>query len=492
MYLTYWGLTKNPFDSVPDPGMYFSAHTTVENTVAELLFAIEEGNECLAVVVGDAGLGKTMTLRVVLNEVDSEKYRIAYVTNPDVTFAQLLREVIGQLKGEPCSTRGRDALLEEFNRILFETADAGRKVLIFIDEGNAMSGHCLEGLRLLTNMQEDSRNLMTIILAGQPRLARMLEDPRRANLFQRVGVYSKLEPLASEEQLKHYVHHRLERAGVSRPLFDDTAIQAIHDSCDGIPRLINRVCKLSLKAGETHNLEQINAEIVRVIADRFGTERRKKRGEKNPPAVTVRKPEDPPLSSLNADVTPPAGVAAVPGPAATPTPIESRQTKGRVKNRRTKNNLSQTSVEPASPPPTMPAPQTLTESSTSDDAEAAAAVSEPTQPLPIPSNRATDSPVLTPYPTPSNGGNGHSNGNGKVFAVVPPPLRGTDGEASLHVPEAIVTALCAIADERQRIRLAGQFAAKQIQDHPELYTEASIDPVKAWDNLRAEMLRMAS
>ena len=64
IYYEYWGLTRPPFDNVPDPAMYFNMHTSVETAIGEILFAIEEGNECLAVIVGDVGLGKTMTLRV--------------------------------------------------------------------------------------------------------------------------------------------------------------------------------------------------------------------------------------------------------------------------------------------------------------------------------------------------------------------------------------------------------------------------------------------
>jgi len=105
MYLDYWKLNRNPFDNVPDPRMYFSEHSTVEGTVSELLFAVEEANECLAVVVGDVGLGKTMSLRVVLNELDQGKYKIAYITNPDVTFNQLLRDIVGQLQGDRCQIR---------------------------------------------------------------------------------------------------------------------------------------------------------------------------------------------------------------------------------------------------------------------------------------------------------------------------------------------------------------------------------------------------
>ena len=60
MYFEYWHLQKPPFDNVPDPSMYAECHTSMENAIAETLFAIEEGNECLAVIIGDVGLGKTL------------------------------------------------------------------------------------------------------------------------------------------------------------------------------------------------------------------------------------------------------------------------------------------------------------------------------------------------------------------------------------------------------------------------------------------------
>ena len=83
MYYTYWGLEKPPFDNVPDPSMYVESHSSVENTVAETLFAIEEGNECVAVIVGDIGSGKTLSLRLILDSLDPDKYRIAFITNPE-------------------------------------------------------------------------------------------------------------------------------------------------------------------------------------------------------------------------------------------------------------------------------------------------------------------------------------------------------------------------------------------------------------------------
>jgi type II secretory pathway predicted ATPase ExeA len=270
MYTDFWGLKKPPFDNVPDPTMYVDSHLSVENTIAETLFAIEEGNECLTVIVGDVGLGKTLSLRMILDSLDHEKYKIAFVTNPDMSFVQLLKEIVGQLIGKECEIRGKIELLEVFNKLLFETADEGKKVLIFIDEANAISPTNLESLRLLTNMQDDDRNLFTIVLAGQLEFAKRLEHRSRANLYQRIGTYNKIEKMESEELVKKYVETRMKLAGAARKIFADEAIHWLWEYSEhGVPRLVNKIAKLCLKAGETNNFHIITGEIVQQIGERF-------------------------------------------------------------------------------------------------------------------------------------------------------------------------------------------------------------------------------
>jgi general secretion pathway protein A len=413
MYYEYWGMTKSAFDNVPDPKMYFKMHRTAESAVAEILFAVEEGNECLAVLVGDVGLGKTTALRVVLDTLDMEKYRVAFITNPDVTFNQLVRDVIGQLKGEPCEIKQKDELLEEFNHLLFETVDAGKKILVFIDEGNALKTANLESLRLLTNMQEDDRNLFTIILAGQLKLGKMLEDPRRANLFQRIGVYCRLEKMESAEVVKYYVEHRMERAGTTRQVFTDGAYERIYEFSEGIPRLVNKICKLSLKAGETNELEVINDEVVAEIAGRFERIRdqvkRKKKKAAKAKAAEKKVPEK---------------VEA---------PAEEVE---EVKNLR-----DELAPEPAP--------------------EEAAPVVEAEEYAPVVQEEAT--PV-------------------------------EEEAVEERQGEAVIVGLTSEAREKgmqlsehDRLRYAGQLAAQQLKQHPEI-VKAAQDPLERWKELREEIL----
>ncbi len=270
MYFEYWQLQKPPFDNVPDPSMYAECHTSMENAIAETLFSIEEGNECLAVIIGDVGLGKTLSLRIIIDSLSPEKYQIALITNPSISFVQLLNEIIGQLTESPCNEKKKAGLLEVFNKLLFQAADAGKKIVLLIDEANAIIPSNLESLRLLTNMQDDRRNLFTMVLAGQIELARRLEDPKRVNLFQRIGTYSRIEKIDSLYQLKTYVETRLRLAGGTRPLFtEDTYPLFWKYSDQGVPRLINKIAKLCLKAGETHGLRQIDANVVYQVGRQF-------------------------------------------------------------------------------------------------------------------------------------------------------------------------------------------------------------------------------
>jgi MSHA biogenesis protein MshM len=270
MYYEYWGLKKPAFDNVPDPSMYVDCHTSMENAIAETLFAIEEGDECIAVIVGDVGLGKTMSLRMIIDSLAQEKYNIVLITNPGISFVQILQEIIGQLTGKQCEEKRKVDLLEMFNHHLFETLEEGRKILIFIDEANAITPINLENLRLLTNMQGDKRNLFTMVLAGQIEFAKRLEHPKRANLFQRVGTYSRIDKLESAERVRQYVETRVTLAGATKKIFADDAFEKLWQQSDhGVPRLVNKLSKLCLKAGETNNIAFITGEMVDQIGSRF-------------------------------------------------------------------------------------------------------------------------------------------------------------------------------------------------------------------------------
>ena len=270
MYYQYWGMQKAPFDNVPDPDLYWSKNSSLEDAISEVLFAIEEGNDCLAVMTGEIGTGKTLGLRIILNELDTEKYRIAFVTNPDLSPVQFMREIIGQLQNKKISTHYKDQLMEEFNAILFSCANKGQKVVIFIDEANVMSTEQLHQLRLMTNLQDNQKNMVIFVLAGQKELGKRLESKALENLYQRIGVYCRIQGLKNPEAVQSYLEHRIQACGGSPEIFTKEAYAAIWTySHNGVPRLINKIAKLCLKAGETNQVKKIEADMVHAVASMF-------------------------------------------------------------------------------------------------------------------------------------------------------------------------------------------------------------------------------
>jgi MSHA biogenesis protein MshM len=270
MYCEYWNLHKAPFDNVPDPSMYADCHASMENVISETIFAIKEAHEDFAVIIGAAGLGKTLALRMIIGLLEPDQYQVVIITNPGISFTQLLKEIISQITGKPCEENRKVDLLEIFHRLLSTTMGQGQKIVILIDEANTLSPANLENLRLLTNMQVDQRNLFTIVLAGQMELAQRLEHPKRANLFQRIGTYGRIDKLPSEEAVQKYIETRLKLAGMKTKIFSDDCVPVIWEYSEhGVPRLINKICKLCLKAGETNNFDYISSDTVLHISERF-------------------------------------------------------------------------------------------------------------------------------------------------------------------------------------------------------------------------------
>ncbi len=456
-YFTYWGLRQAPFDNVPDPTMYWSQNPSLEDAISEVLFAIQEGNECLAVVVGDIGTGKTLALRVLLDELSEEKYKVAFLTNPTLTFTQIMREIIGQLENKKVSTKWKDHLQEEFNQLLYRSADEGKRVVVFIDEANVLSPSSLQGLRLLTNIQDNDRNLITFVLAGQKELARKLERPSMENLYQRIGVYCKVTGLDSQAMVAGYISHRLKQAGCTREVFADPARRARWKYSRGVPRMVNRICKLCLKAGETNQLQTIDKTMVDNLAHMFekgffkkkeATSKREareaaaievKREGKASETVPPKEEEGSNLASFGASIQP---VAAPSGDDA-PYPRLS-------------------GAEPSLP---------------AGDGKEAAVPSE---------SEAIEKAQVKEFDVVENGGKPEAEvaTDGQAFGEEKDTLPATE-EIVKRIPPDILNRLCFMED-RQLYRLAGQLAADQLRENEDLRNSG--DPILHWEKMRSELM----
>ncbi|BCO08478.1 hypothetical protein GF1_08540 [Desulfolithobacter dissulfuricans] len=242
-YLDFFGFDEPPFRLSPDPDFFF--HTRPHLAAKEVLeYGIRRGDGFM-VLMGTAGTGKSLLLRILIQNLPPGK-KTAIIVTPALDPQSLLRMVLDEL--EVVVADGKQdlgVLVKEFEKALLLLAEQGCELLIIIDEAQNLPLETLEQLRLLSNIETSSRKLVQILLAGQPELKELLGSPRLFQLSQRISITEELRPLTRKET-GQYITFRLSRAGRTDITLGRSALGRIHARTSGIPRLINRIMDRAL------------------------------------------------------------------------------------------------------------------------------------------------------------------------------------------------------------------------------------------------------
>ena len=248
MYLQYFKMNEMPFALLPDTSFFYESNSYKE-ALNVLLVAIRSG-EGFVKVTGEVGTGKTMLCRKLLNTLDDEDYITVYIPNPFLAPNQLRMALADELgvdyKDDMSNDISSYRLMSDITKKLMEHNNAGKKVIVCLDEVQAMPVETLEALRLFSNIETEKSKLMQIILFGQPELDERLQNSCNRQLKQRITFSYKLEAV-DRKSLTGYINHRLRIAGYGEgELFTQKAIDKIHKSSKGVPRIVNTMCNKSL------------------------------------------------------------------------------------------------------------------------------------------------------------------------------------------------------------------------------------------------------
>jgi len=253
MYAEYFGLREKPFRKTPDPRYLFMAEGH-EEALEQLLFAVEEME--LALLTGEVGVGKTLLTRALMDRL-GDSHEIGMILNPRLPPRQFLSAVAAELGVAEPRFRSND-LLDQIHERLLALDEAGRPALLIVDEAHLIPGRAtFEEIRLLTNFQLDDRNLIAVVLAGQPELRARLEKKAFRALTQRIGADFHLRPLDAAEAAQ-YVRHRVSVASGPEDLFSPGAVDRLHQASGGIPRVLNHLATQALLEAMARGLMRVN------------------------------------------------------------------------------------------------------------------------------------------------------------------------------------------------------------------------------------------
>ncbi|MGE7206216.1 AAA family ATPase [Sphingomonas sp. NPDC019816] len=264
MYETHFGLGERPFQLTPDPRFWFET-ATHGKAMAYLGYGLAQG-EGFIVITGDVGAGKTTLVGHLVETLDTRRVRVLHIVSTAIDPDDLLRVVAGQL-GVDAQGLSKAALLAATERALNGVAREGRRVLLIVDEAQALPLASLEELRMLSNFQAGGHALLQILLVGQPEFRdRLLGSGAVEQLRQRVIAIHHLDPMDPEE-VPDYIAHRLAVAGwTGRPDFAADAFDALYEASGGVPRRLNVLAGRVLLQAAIEGVELIGPETVRSVA----------------------------------------------------------------------------------------------------------------------------------------------------------------------------------------------------------------------------------
>jgi MSHA biogenesis protein MshM len=236
MYLEHFGLHEFPFKLTPDTSFYYATQSYQE-AINTLLIAIASG-EGFIKITGEVGTGKTLLCRKLLKGLGPE-YKTAFIPNPYLDPNALLMTLANELGLTLSAQASHHVILTAITERLMALARQDKRVVVCLDEVQAMPIATLEALRLLSNLETEKSKLLQVVIFGQPELDQILHHPSVRQLRQRISFEYKLRGLMREE-LSFYLNHRLHVAGYNGwRVFRPASVRFLHAQSAGVPRLVN-------------------------------------------------------------------------------------------------------------------------------------------------------------------------------------------------------------------------------------------------------------
>ncbi len=228
--------TKTPKKTIP------FVMTSISKKIFELARVCHLEGE-IGVCYGEAGIGKTVTAKEYLSR------------NSDVIFIEAdlgyTAKVLFTEIHKKLGLIGRGLIHEMFDQVVEKLKGSGR--LIVIDEAEHLPYRALELLRRVYDKAG-----VGIMLIGMPRLIHNLRGKRGeyAQLYSRVGLAGKLDPLKSQDT----------EMIVSAMKLDTRLSPAYHSECHGNTRVLSKLLVRSIRLARINECT-LSPEVIKTAAN---------------------------------------------------------------------------------------------------------------------------------------------------------------------------------------------------------------------------------
>lgn len=273
-YVRYWKLREKPFEDLCDIRFFFESEDHRE-ALDRLLYVVNDRNMNMGLLTGEVGSGKTITKNVLFGSLPRHSFEVIDFENSNFSFVDILYDIVSRITFRDSETEeGNDEmpqrgdkymLMQAFKKKLNILSREKRHLVLIFDEAQQIEDSVLDEIKNLTNVSSRTENYMSIFFVGQPELREKIH--RLKQLDQRIFLRFHLNNLDYNNTIK-YIQHRLRVSGLEKgTIFTNPACEEIFRSTGGVPREINRLCKLALNNGFAQGANKICREDIQIILD---------------------------------------------------------------------------------------------------------------------------------------------------------------------------------------------------------------------------------
>ena len=167
IYLESFNLSSAPFSSTPDTRFYIETNLN-ESLFNQMIGAINQDDGFVR-ITGEAGAGKTILCRKLLNALRSHatRYKVIHIPNPRLSEEGLYMAIAQELNLETSSTR-KSLLTSIITNLSKQHTQEHRNTVLIVDEGQSMPDDTLEALTELLDHSVEGRKLLRVALFSMP------------------------------------------------------------------------------------------------------------------------------------------------------------------------------------------------------------------------------------------------------------------------------------------------------------------------------------